>query len=104
MIQDQDKIERTVLPADPSFRGIRCADIDLHIEDARQHALANTKDEFLLSLMQLLALPGERAYTLDPEYGHNGLAAEVCDDRNCRALARRLARFRRGDRWRTDIH
>jgi hypothetical protein len=66
MIQDQDKIERTVLPADPSFRGIRCADIDLHIEDARQHALANTKDEFLLSLMQLLALPGNGHTRLIP--------------------------------------
>lgn len=57
MMQDLDRIVRTVLPADPSFRGIERAVIDRRINEARQHALADAKDEFLLSLMRLLALP-----------------------------------------------
>jgi hypothetical protein len=66
MIQDLDQIVRTVLPTDPSFRGIGRADIDRHIDEARQNALANAKDEFLLSLMRLLALPGNGHTRLIP--------------------------------------
>ena len=66
MIQDLDQIVRTVLPTDPSFRGIGRADIDRHINEARDNALANAKDEFLLSLMCLLALPGNGHTRLIP--------------------------------------
>lgn len=66
MIHDLDQIVRTVLPTDPSFRGIGRADIDRHINEARQNALANAKDEFLLSLMRLLALPGNGHTRLIP--------------------------------------
>ncbi len=54
------------MPTDPSFRGIGRAEIDLHITEARQNALANAKDEFLLSLMRLLALPGNEHTRLIP--------------------------------------
>lgn len=66
MIQDLDQIVKTVLPTDPSFRGIGRAEIDRHIHEARQNALANAKDEFLLSLMQLLALGGNGHTRLIP--------------------------------------
>lgn len=66
MIQDLDQIVRTVLPTDPSFRGVGRADIDRQINEARQNALANAKDEFLLSLMRLLALPGNGHTRLIP--------------------------------------
>ncbi len=66
MIQDLDQIVRTVLPTYPSFRGIGRADIDRHINEARHHARANAKDEFLLSLMRLLALPGNGHTRLIP--------------------------------------
>lgn len=57
MIHDLEEIERTVLTTDPSFRTIEPADMDRHISEARQNALAGSKDAFLLSLMRLLALP-----------------------------------------------
>ncbi|MGJ8604795.1 MAG: peptidase S41 [Marivita sp.] len=57
LIHDLEEIERTVLATDPSFREIAREDLDHHIRDARQAALKNAKDEFLLSLMRLLALP-----------------------------------------------
>ncbi|MCU4654253.1 S41 family peptidase [Roseibacterium sp. SDUM158016] len=66
MIQDLEKIERTVLPIDPSFRAIEREETDRHINEARQNALANDKDEFLLSLMRLLALPGNGHTRLIP--------------------------------------
>jgi hypothetical protein len=66
MIQDLDQIVRTVLPVDPSFRGIARADIDYLLNEARQHARANAQDEFLLSLMRLLALPGNGHTRLIP--------------------------------------
>ncbi len=56
----------TVLPADPSFRSIGREALERHINDARQRALANSKDEFLLSLMRLLALPGNGHTRLIP--------------------------------------
>lgn len=40
--------------------------MDRHINEARQNALANAKDEFLLSLMRLLALPGNGHTRLIP--------------------------------------
>ena len=66
MIHDLEQIERTVLPTDPSFRAIEREEIDRHITEARQNALANAKDEFLLSLMRLLALPGNGHTRLIP--------------------------------------
>jgi hypothetical protein len=66
MIHDLEQIERKVLPTDPSFRAIERGEIDRHINEARQNALANTKDEFLLSLMRLLALPGNGHTRLIP--------------------------------------
>ena len=57
MIQDLEKIVRTVLPTDPSFRSVRREEMDSAIHKARQNAIANSNDEFLLSLMGLLALP-----------------------------------------------
>ncbi len=66
MIHDLEQIERTVLPTDPSFRAIEREEMDRHINEARQNALANAKDEFLLSLMRLLALPGNGHTRLIP--------------------------------------
>lgn len=66
MIQDLDHMVRTVLPTDPSFRGVDRAALDRHIAEARQNALAEAKDEFLLSLMRLLALPGNGHTRLIP--------------------------------------
>ncbi|MGV6848791.1 MAG: peptidase S41 [Marinibacterium sp.] len=66
MIQDLEQIERTVLPTDPSFRAIEREELDRHINEARQNARANTKDKFLLSLMRLLALPGNGHTRLIP--------------------------------------
>jgi hypothetical protein len=57
MLHDLEEIERTVLAIDPSFRAIERADMDRLISEARQNALAYSKDAFLLSLMRLLALP-----------------------------------------------
>ncbi len=66
MIQDLEQIVATVLPADPSFRSIGREVLERHINEARQSALANSKDEFLLSLMRLLALPGNGHTRLIP--------------------------------------
>jgi len=52
MIHDLEQIVRTVLPTDPSFRAIEREELGRHINEARQNALANAKDEFLLSLMR----------------------------------------------------
>lgn len=66
MIQDLEQIVTTVLPVDPSFRLIGREELERHINEARQSALANSKDEFLLSLMRLLALPGNGHTRLIP--------------------------------------
>lgn len=66
MIHDLELIVRTVLPTDPSFRAIGRDEMDRHIVDARQNALADDKDAFLLSLMRLLALPGNGHTRLIP--------------------------------------
>lgn len=66
MIQDLEQIVTTVLPADPSSRLIERDELERHIDKARQSALASSKDEFLLSLMRLLALPGNGHTRLIP--------------------------------------
>ncbi len=66
MIQDLERIVGTVLPADPSFRKIGREELDRHIDAARQAALSQAKDKFLLSLMCLLALPGNGHTRLIP--------------------------------------
>lgn len=66
MIHDLERIERTVLPVDPSFRAIDRAELHRHITAARRDARANAKDAFLLSLMRLLALPGNGHTRLIP--------------------------------------
>ena len=57
MIQDLEQILTTVLPVDPSFRMIGREELDRAVNEAQQSALSNSKDDFLLSLMRLLALP-----------------------------------------------
>lgn len=66
MIQDLEQIVTTVLPTDPSFRSVRREEVDSAIQKARQNAIANSKDKFLLSLMGLLALPGNGHTRLIP--------------------------------------
>ncbi|WP_435256896.1 peptidase S41 [Thioclava sp. FR2] len=66
LIQDLESIVTTVLPTDPSFRSIGRELLDLHIAKARNHAVANAKDDFLLSLMRLLSLPGNGHTRLIP--------------------------------------
>lgn len=66
MLQDLTQIVTTVLPTDPSFRSIRRDVVVRHIEDARQAARATSRDDFLLSLMRLLALPGNGHTRLIP--------------------------------------
>lgn len=68
MIEDLKRIERLVLPTDPSFRAIDIEEMDRHINDVRQNALATEKDAFLLSLMRLLALPGNGHTRLIPNH------------------------------------
>lgn len=66
MIQDLEQVVKTVLPADPSFRLTGRDDLERHIDQARQTALSNSQDEFLLSLRRLLALPGNGHTRLIP--------------------------------------
>jgi hypothetical protein len=66
MIEDLEQIERMVLPTDPSFGGIGRDTIDRHLTDARRHALEGSGDAFLLSLMRLMALPGNGHTRLIP--------------------------------------
>lgn len=66
MIRDLEQIVATVLPTDPSFRAIGHEELARHIDQARQSAVASSKDEFLLSLMRLLALPGNGHTRLIP--------------------------------------
>jgi hypothetical protein len=66
LIQDLRQIVTTVLSTDPSFRLIGREELDRHINEARKTALANSKDEFLLSLMRLLALPANGHTRLIP--------------------------------------
>lgn len=64
--EDLDQIVKAVLPNDPSFRGVERADMERHLDRARQHALSGARDDFLLSLMRLLALPGNGHTRLIP--------------------------------------
>ena len=57
LIQELEQIVQTVIPTDPSFGNIERDELDHLVFDARQAALANSRDEFLLSLMRLLARP-----------------------------------------------
>lgn len=66
MIADLEQIEETVLPADPGFRSIDPEDIHRHLTEARRHARAQARDDFLLSLMRLMALPGNGHTRLIP--------------------------------------
>jgi hypothetical protein len=66
MIDDLEKIVTSVLPTDPSSRLIGRGKLDRCINEASQNALANAKDAFLLSLMRLLALPGNGHTRLIP--------------------------------------
>lgn len=66
MFEDLEKIVTSVLPIDPSFRSVGRADLDRCIDEARQNALVNAQDAFLLSLMRLLALPGNGHTRLIP--------------------------------------
>lgn len=66
MIQDLEQIVKTVLPTDPSFRSVKRVDLDRAIQTARHTAIATSHDDFLLSLMGLLALPGNGHTRLIP--------------------------------------
>ncbi|TMV61960.1 peptidase S41, partial [Thioclava sp. BHET1] len=66
MIEDLKRIVTMVLPTDPSFRLIGREALDRHIDEAGQSALAHSKDDFLLSLMRLLACPGNGHTRLIP--------------------------------------
>ena len=66
MIHDLEWIEQTVLRTDPSFRAIERTRLDRHIGEARQDAQDTSEDGFLLSLMRLLALPGNGHTRLIP--------------------------------------
>jgi len=68
MICDLERIERAVLPNDPSFRSVDREELDRYIREARQNARANAKDAFLLSLMGLLACPGNGHTRLIPNH------------------------------------
>ena len=57
MIRDLEHLVTTVLTTDPSFRALGSEALDRHINEARRNALANSMDDFLLSVMRLLALP-----------------------------------------------
>ncbi|MBO9434726.1 peptidase S41 [Ruegeria sp. R13_0] len=66
LIQDLEQVVSKVLPADPSFRAVDREMVDVCVRDARRNALLNRKDEFLLSLMRLMALPGNGHSRLIP--------------------------------------
>lgn len=66
MIEDLEQIVTTVLSTDPSFRTVRREEVDSAAHKARQNAIANSNDEFLLSLMGLLALSGNGHARLIP--------------------------------------
>lgn len=66
MIHDLAQIERIILPADPSFRAIEHGELDRHIKKVRRDARASEQDDFFLSLMRLLALPGNGHTRLIP--------------------------------------
>ncbi len=56
--QDLQKILEIALPTDPSFQRIEQATLDNCIIDAKRHAHNGNKEAFLLSVMRLMALPG----------------------------------------------
>lgn len=64
--QDLERVQQTVLPSDPSFQRIEQTALDFAINDARQYASEGSKDAFLLSMMCLLALPGNGHTRLIP--------------------------------------
>ncbi len=66
MIEDLEQVVAAVLPTDPSFRFVEPGELDHHIRECRQHAQAKAKDDFLLSLMRLLALAGNGHTRLIP--------------------------------------
>ena len=66
LTQDLEKILKTVLPSDPSFRRIDHALMDSRIAEARRCAIEGSKDAFLLSAMRLLALPNNGHTRLIP--------------------------------------
>ncbi|SHG74537.1 hypothetical protein SAMN05444003_0737 [Cognatiyoonia sediminum] len=57
LIDDLELIERTILPTDPSFNAVDKAELNSQILEARMFAVANQRDDFLLSVMRLMALP-----------------------------------------------
>ena len=66
LMRDLELVERKVLPKDPSFRAISTDRIERLVNDARTSARAQAKGAFLLSMMRLLALPGNGHTRLIP--------------------------------------
>jgi len=63
---DLEQILEIALPTDPSFRRIDQARLNRCVNDALQHASEGCKDAFLLSVMRLMALPGNGHTRLIP--------------------------------------
>lgn len=66
LLSDLEHVVTTVLSTDPSFNKVTREVLDQHIADTRLDALADAKDDFLMSLMRLLALPGNGHTRLIP--------------------------------------
>ncbi|MBY4893120.1 peptidase S41 [Rhodobacteraceae bacterium N5(2021)] len=64
--QDLDLILDVVNRVDPSFATVAPGIIDRCVEDLQRHAARDAREEFLLSAMQLLALPGNGHTRLIP--------------------------------------
>lgn len=66
LMQDLEQVLEIALPTDPSFRRIEQAVIDSCSDDVRRHALEGSKEAFLVSMMRLMALPGNGHTRLIP--------------------------------------
>lgn len=64
--QDLEQLLEIAVPTDPSFRRIEQAALDNCISEARRYACEGSKEAFLLSLMRLMALPGNGHTRLIP--------------------------------------
>lgn len=66
LTEDLERVLETVLPTDPSFRSVESGQLEPHISAVQRHARNESRDEFILSLMRLLAVPGNGHTRLIP--------------------------------------